>query len=228
MGMTIPLSVFTQFSMLLIMGFMWFYLSVENHFVAYDDTHMKLQAVSKKLEIKEFENLVAKNEIEKFKIETLSWMEADKNIPANTTLVFHIRDKLRSPASVKELDLSPLKLEEVRTLFKEKNYSEAISEAEKELEKNPSSTVLPEFLFFLAESYYLTQQYQKSISYIEKLMTLYPENIMTGYAMLRLAHISEKTDQVNEAESVYKIIISQFQEKSLQQEAKKMLAHLGE
>jgi tetratricopeptide (TPR) repeat protein len=228
MGMRIPLSIFVQFSTLLVLGLVWFYQKADNYFIENDGSKIQIQTLRSELEHKEFEAKVALLESEKIKIQTLSLLQKENLLPDNELVKEHLTQGLRSPASVQKLDFSLLRIEELRTLFKEKKYNEVIVLGEGMLRREKSFVVKPEVLFFLSESYFLNRQYEKSVDKINQMVSLFPEHVMTGYALLRLANISEKSDQFNEAEAIYKIIATQFKDRALVVEAKRLLANLSE
>lgn len=226
--MRIPLSIFVQFSTLLVLGLVWFYQKADNYFIENDGSKIQIQTLRSELEHKEFEAKVALLESEKIKIQTLSLLQKENLLPDNELVKEHLTQGLRSPASVQKLDFSLLRIEELRTLFKEKKYNEVIVLGEGMLRREKSFVVKPEVLFFLSESYFLNRQYEKSVDKINQMVSLFPEHVMTGYALLRLANISEKSDQFNEAEAIYKIIATQFKDRALVVEAKRLLANLSE
>lgn len=226
--MRIPLSIFVQFSTLLVLGLVWFYQKADNYFIENDGSKIQIQSLKSELEHKEFEAKVALLESEKIKIQTLSLLQKENLLPDNELVKDHLTQGLRSPASVQKLDFSLLRIEELRTLFKEKKYNEVIVLGEAMLHREKSFVVKPEVLFFLSEAYFLNRQYEKSVDKINQMVSLFPEHVMTGYALLRLANISEKSDQFNEAEAIYKIIASQFKDRALVVEAKRLLVNLSE
>lgn len=226
--MRIPLNIFTQFSMLIVIGLVWFYHSAENYFATHNGEKQEIQQLKSEVEEKEFELKVSRIENEKIKLETYALLESQNLLNGKTLVAENLKSGLRSPASIEKLDFSSLKVEELRTLFKEKNYNQVIVLGEKMLEKERFLLTKPEVLFFVSESYFLLRQYEKSVEKINQMVSLFPEHIMTGYALLRLANISEKSEQFNEAETIYKVITSQFRDKALTAEAKRQLAKLGE
>lgn len=181
---------------------------------------------TEELEQKEFELRVVRSQISEVKAETLALLENEGHLPSNSLAMQNLRTQLRSPASIPELDMSLLDAEKIKKAFRDKNYFQVTELAEDFLAKNSQSSLVPEITFFASESYFLNHQYDKAISSIEKMTTLFPDHIMTGYALLRLAQISEKADQSSEAISIYKIIQNQFSDKNLINEAAERIARI--
>lgn len=226
--MKVPLSLFLQFVLLLTCSYVWFYKEVSDYFSDEKLVKMELHRIEKSLEQKEFEKQVVASQYDMFKIQTMAMLDGNESIKRSGLVYQNLKSALRAPASIKPLDMTDLRVEELRTAFREKNYSKSISLGEGLMKQKSLLVVKPEVLFFLSESYFLTQQYENAISRINELVRLYPEHIMTGYALLRLAQVSEKAEQTNEAEAIYKVIISQFSDKNLEKEAKRALASLNE
>ncbi|MCB0371156.1 MAG: hypothetical protein KDD45_17505 [Bdellovibrionales bacterium] len=226
--MRIPTGIFIQFSMLIIIGILWFYQKADRYFIVHDGSQQQIQKLKEEVESKNFQIKVAQLENQEVKTQTLSLLENENLLPKTSLARNHLESGLRSPASVKKLDFTLLRVEELRSLFREKKYSQVIFLGEKLLNKDKTFIVKPEVLFFLSEAYYLTNQYENSINTINQMVSLYPEHIMTGYALLRLAKISEQSEQYNEAGALYRIVSTQFKDKTLTIEAKRLLAKLNE
>lgn len=226
--MRVSIGLFTQFCLLVMLGLTIVYFKSENYFDKQQLIAEMPKDNSELLERKEFELRVVRAQMEEVKAETLAVLEREKTLPANSLVMQNLRSQLRSPASVPAVDMSLLEAERIKKAFREKNYFEVTQMAEDFLEKNSQSAMVPEVTFFASESYFLNRQYDKAITSIERMTNLFPDHIMTGYALLRLGQISEKADQNAEAVSVYKIIKSQFKDKSLVDEAELRMARLEE
>ncbi len=181
---------------------------------------------SELIEKKEFELRVVKSQLDQVKEETLAVLQKDNHIPSNSLALQDLRANLRAPASIPKIDMSLLDAEKIKKSFRDKKYFEVSELAEKFLEKNSQSSLVSEIIFFASESYFLNRQYDKAVGSIEKMTSQFPDHIMTGYALLRLAQISEKADQLTEAKSIYKIIQSQFKDKTLKDEATHRISQL--
>lgn len=226
--MRLTLGIFTQFCLLLILGLTIVYFKSENYFEKQQLLADMPKDTSELLEKKEFELRVVRAKMDEVKSETLAVLEKEGAIPANSIALQNLRSQLRSPASLPPIDMSLLEAERIKKAFRAKDYFEVTELAEDFLEKNSQSVMVPEVTFFASESYYLNRQFDKAITSIEKMTSLFPDHIMTGYALLRLGQISEKADQNAEAISIYKIIKTQFKDKALAAEAEQRITRLEE
>tara|TARA_B110001454_G_scaffold122549_1_gene114484 strand:- start:82021 stop:82701 length:681 start_codon:yes stop_codon:yes gene_type:complete len=226
--MRVSIGIFTQFCLLLLLGLTIVYFKSENYFDRQQLLAEMPKDNSEQLEKKEFELRVVRAQMEEVKSETLAVLEKEGAIPANSLALQNLRSQLRSPASLPQIDMSLLEAEKIKKAFRAKNYFEVTEMAEEFLDKNSQSVMVPEVTFFASESYFLNRQFDKAINSIEKMTNLFPDHIMTGYALLRLGQISEKADQTAEAISIYKIIKTQFKDKSLVAEAEHRITRLEE
>lgn len=110
--------------------------------------------------------------------------------------------------------------EKAKTAFREKDFEEAKHLLSGLLSKYPESVHVPEAYFLLAESHYQIKQYTEAVSTIEKLIEAYPENELTGFALLRLGHIFEIEQRLEDAGDIYKSILSNFKQPELLRQAK--------
>lgn len=226
--MRVSIGIFTQFSLLILLGLTIVYFKSENYFDKQQLLVDMPKDNSELLEQKEFELRVVRAQLEEVKAETWAVIEKEVPLPSNSLALQSLRSQLRSPASIPPVDMSLLEAEKIKKAFRDRNYFEVTELAEDFLDKNSQSIMVPEVTFFASESYFLNRQFDKAIVSIERMTNLFPDHIMTGYALLRLGQISEKADQNEEALSVYKIIKSQFKDKGLVDEANLRITRLEE
>lgn len=212
--------------MLLVLGLTVIFYKSNNYFIQQQAILDRPKDNSELIEKKEFELRVVKSQLDQVKEETLAVLQKDNHIPSNSLALQDLRANLRAPASIPKIDMSLLDAEKIKKSFRDKKYFEVSELAEKFLEKNSQSSLVSEIIFFASESYFLNRQYDKAVGSIEKMTSQFPDHIMTGYALLRLAQISEKADQLTEAKSIYKIIQSQFKDKTLKDEATHRISQL--
>ena len=87
--------------------------------------------------------------------------------------------------------------------------------------------MIPEVLFFQAESLFLLSDYVESLKVMDQLMMQFPQNELTGFIMLRMAQIMQARNQNEKAAEVYSLIMDRFKSsRDLKQQAEKLLASL--
>jgi TolA-binding protein len=131
---------------------------------------------------------------------------------------------VRSPAS-EPLELSGVYMSKAKSSFKQRRYKEAVEEFKQVVERFPSSMSVPEAHFMMAESYYLNNQPGEALDTIDKMITLFPENEMTGFIMLRMGQIFQDRKKPVQASEVYKSVIMQYGGSNLElkRQAEKLL-----
>lgn len=129
---------------------------------------------------------------------------------------------VRAPASEDALDLSGVYYEKGKRYFKKNDYTGAILEFDKLLEKFPLSRHSVEARFFIAESYFLKNDFRNSLAQIDQMVTNYPQHDLTGYILLRMGQISEINNQTEEASEIYQTVLENFKNEDLQKQAEKL------
>lgn len=133
---------------------------------------------------------------------------------------------VRGPASVNGsvgIDLSGALFERAKDYFNDKNYGQAVATFKKILSQYPLSIHTVEAQFFIAESYFLTQDYQSSLAVINTMVQHYPHHELTGFILLRLGQINQINNQTESAKEVYSTVLRSFENKGLKKQAQALL-----
>lgn len=152
-------------------------------------------------------------------------------LPENKALQAKLDQKnlasaIRLPASEEKLDLSSVVFERGKKFFAEKDYDKAIKEFRKVSEEYPLSAFNVESRFLTAESYFLKRDYKSSLQIVDEMVTLYPDNDLTGYILLRMGQISEINNQYDEASEIYRTVLKNFKNEKLKTQAKNLAKNL--
>lgn len=143
-------------------------------------------------------------------------LKSDREIYAGRTLASVL---LRSP-EVQLLGVGPEELiAKGKQEFKKKHYKESYKLFKEVSEKFSDSPYIVESFFLQAESAFQNRDYEKYLESTNKMVTLFPENEMTGFLLLRLGQIYESQDRFREADQVYKTIVGSFQNTELKKQA---------
>lgn len=131
---------------------------------------------------------------------------------------------LRRPASEQKIDLSGVIFEKGKAAFKERKFEDAIRLFKQVVTEFPVSAHVVESRFFIAESFYQRKDYKSCLSQIEEMIVLYPDHDLTGFAMLRMAAISEINNQLDEAREISNTVLRNFDNPKLVELAKEFTA----
>lgn len=113
--------------------------------------------------------------------------------------------------------------ERAKTAFRDKDFEGSNELLQGLIRKFPESTHVPAAYFLLSEGHYQRKEYAAAVSSIERMIESYPENELTGFALLRLGHIFEVQDRLEDAADVYKSILSNFKQPELARQARDSL-----
>ncbi len=196
-----------------------------NKFVAYFGTHNELEVrvveLEKELEQQKAENKLLTYQLKDFQ-QAVAAMLPEHQDKISSYTQKNLADAVRLPASDSKIDLSSALMEKGKSFFSAGKYDKALGEFAKVKENYPLSAYSVEAQFFLAESYFLKTDYEKSLAAIADMVELYPENVLTGFILLRMGQISQLNDQPTEAKEIYKTVLNTFSDKKLKEQAQKL------
>lgn len=115
-----------------------------------------------------------------------------------------------SQVKIDGIDMSSAVMERAKAEFRNKDYQLAIQSFKSMVEKYPGSVKVAEAHFFIAEGLFLLQKYPDCLEVIEKMMTQFPENELTGFIMLRMGQILQVKNRSEEAAEVFKTVADNF------------------
>lgn len=113
--------------------------------------------------------------------------------------------------------------EKAKTAFREKDFEGSNDLLKGLIRKYPESAHVPAAYFLLAEGHYQRKEYADSVLNIERMIEIFPENELTGFALLRLGHIFEVQDRLEDAGDIYKSILANFKQPELVKQAQASL-----
>ena len=113
-----------------------------------------------------------------------------------------------------------------KNAFDNEDYSTSLKIFNKIVESGVDDPSLPKTYLLKAEAEYRVGEKENAVLTIKKMMRLYPEKEMTGYALLKLAKIYQDQKMTEEAIDTYKVIIRTFPQKALVEDARKKLGAL--
>ena len=63
---------------------------------------------------------------------------------------------------------------------------------------------IPEAMFLLVEGHFVTQEFDQCVYYLNRMLDLYPEHDLTGYAMVRMGQVYVRQERLEDAIEIYK------------------------
>jgi TolA-binding protein len=119
-------------------------------------------------------------------------------------------------------------IEEMTSLFEERQYKDVVKKGKNILALNPMSASLVLVYFMLAESYYQLNELDNCMEMAKVLTQQYPEHEKTGWVLLRVGLFLQEKNRVDEAQNMFTLVAYAFeQDKQLVEQAKKLKSNLG-
>lgn len=101
-----------------------------------------------------------------------------------------------------------------------REYQEGIQILEKLIDKFPDSHHVIEAHYLITEAYSRQDKNADVIAWVDKMIELYPENKLTGFALLKVGSVYELDGRHEDAIKVYKTIINVYKDQALLTKAK--------
>jgi len=216
------------FSLALALVYTVLFMQARVMFSGVDEAKDEAVALKLRVEREKIRTAMVRMQFDEFRGYVASLMP--EKIPANTETHY----PLRQLASVlKTSDAYRVKLVRAGNLmtqgkasFDSGEYLEASKKFRKIIEFYSFSHHVIEAHFLYAESLYLLSDYEGSSLVIKRMIELFPDNELTGYAMIRLGRIFESQRRSTEAMDIYNTVLSSFPQRGLASEASQALQEL--
>lgn len=218
-------SVFLVFILSLTTCLLGAYAIFLKHFDGRTMYQARLMTLQKALKKEKFNNSILAYQLKDMQL-TVAQVLPERAKLGNDYALKNFAAAVRMPASDEALDLSPALYERAKKNFKKRNYDKAIEEFYKLLNKYPLSQYSVEARFFIAESYFLKNDYRNSLEEIDQMVTQFPHHDLTGFILLRMGQISESNNQMEEASEIYRMVMENFRNDDLKKQAKKLVQNI--
>jgi len=218
-------SLFITFCLSLTAGLLCVFAIFVGYFNGHEQYEMRLGNLEKQVEKERFNYALLNYQLKDFQQTVAQVLPENKKLADNYALK-NLASAVRVPASAENLELSASLFEHGKKNFNEAHYDKAIADFQKLTVDFPLSVHNVEAHFFIAESYYLKKDYKSSLSQIDDMVLQFPDNDLTGFILLRMGQISEANNQQEEASEVYKTVMKNFKNETLNKQAQKLAQSL--
>lgn len=138
-----------------------------------------------------------------------------------------IRGGLRRPAGESvNFESSEVMFRRAQELFAKAKYKASEKELDELLERFPLSSRRIEALFLKLEISFLLENYKKTLDLSDVLLDHFPESVLTQYALLRVAEVSELNGQPQESHWILQELLREASSKELKNEVERRLNRL--
>lgn len=210
---------FVAYILILTIGFTSFYAEVREFYTPVKMYQNKISSLELKIKKERFEHLLTSYEFIDFRthVATLLPEKIKEKGPGEKSY------QLRNLASVVQKsendNISIIRghrlFEDGKKFFRQKKYSEAVKAFSVLITRHSYSAHVPEALFLLAEASYVLRDYEDCNLYVNKLIDLFPDNELTGYAMIRLGKVFEEQQRFDNAIEIYQTVIKSFPKRNV-------------
>lgn len=210
-------------------GLLWSYNTFQNYFGQNSEASLQAKHLEKELQAEKFRRVLAENRLQDFTQGVASVLPTnlEQNLADRGYELKQLSSSVRLPASDK-MDLSGVIFERGKAFFSEKKYPMAIAQFEKLIADYPLSRHVVESNFFLAESSFLSKNFELTLSTVDRMIDQYPDNDLTGFGLIRVAQISQQSNRLEEASEIYQTILSNFRNGALVEQTRRLAKSLDQ
>lgn len=94
--------------------------------------------------------------------------------------------------------------------LRETRYADAAEGFDRFLQSHPDSSYAPNALYWLAETYYVTRDFQTALDYFDDLLQRFPDSSKQGDALLKIGFSHYELENWNEARAALEQVRSQY------------------
>lgn len=110
-----------------------------------------------------------------------------------------------------------------KVLFRKGQYERSNRMMEKLIAEYSFSTQIVEAHFLLAEGKYKLGELEAATATIDKMLELFPESELTGFALIRLGEIYEQRERYDDAVQIYRTVLRSFPYRTVASQAERSL-----
>jgi TolA-binding protein len=212
-------NVFVVFTLSLTLAFSYFYTALREYYSPTKELRAEVRALENKVQDERFKNELVEHEITDFRNYVATLLpsaikakgDGEKSYPLRSlasVVQKHTNEKLN-------IETAKLAFESAKKLFRDQKFELATKALNAVVKNHPYSAYLPEAMFLLVESHFQLRENDRSVYWANQMIELYPENELTGYAMIRLGKIFEQQERHEEAMEIYKTVLKSFPQRDL-------------
>ena len=184
------------------------------HFSGLDQLKDEVVDLRSQVQREKLKTAVAQNELQDFQQNVALLLPSEKlksSYPLRNLASVVGRDAFQEIP----IDFAQSTFKRAKNHFIGGKYEESNKLFAKVIQDYPASTYVVESNFLLVEGLFKSRDYNSCLTQIDSMITLFPDNDLSGFAMLRLGSIFQMRDHVEEAVEVYQSVLKQFPENEL-------------
>lgn len=129
----------------------------------------------------------------------------------------------RKEAEVVREAIAKTLFERGKEYFRKKQYGKAEHAFNQVIDKYGYSPDVPEAFFLLSESLFQENELEECTTTIQRMVELFPNHELTGFALIRLGRIYEIQNRNEEAVDIYKTVLRSYPQRDVASQARASL-----
>jgi len=209
------------------MGLMEWYFTLRHHFGGEAEMKITMEKLQERLEGEQLHRALVQQQLRDFKQDVASVLPDLAPEDRSEYSVRNLASIVTAP------DLEHFSIERAASLFehgkasfKEGDYEKSNAAFRRLVQQYPDSTHVIESYFLYAEGTYQESDYEECLKTVDTMVSLFPENDLTGFSLLRMGQILSARDRVEDAEQIYRTVIENFKNTTLSDQAHKLLKEI--
>lgn len=113
-----------------------------------------------------------------------------------------------------------------KALIKKREFAKGVQLLQRLLDNHPDSLHIIEAHYLIVEAYNQQGNHASVLKWTEKMVEIFPENLLTGYALLKAGKAYERDGRFSDAIDIYRTVVSAYSDKGLVKRAQKAVEKL--
>ncbi len=221
---------FAAFSLILTLVWMNFYANVRENFNGVSEYQRELSRLKKEMQDQRLAQSLEREGFLEFRQHVAELMPSALEMKGDGQQGYPYRS-LASVISRKEAELirgtiAKTLFEKGKQFFRAKNYLKSNQVFKEIIQRYSYSPYVPESYFLLAEGHFQENDLEECVATIQFMVEQFPQNELTGFALIRLGRIYEMQSRKEEAVDIYKTVIRSYPQRDVASQAKASLRGL--
>jgi TolA-binding protein len=220
-------NVFVVYILVLTLGVSHFYAEVREFYTPVKEYKQKISHLNKKVKQERFKHMLTTYEFADFRahVATLLPNAIQESGPGEKSYPLRTLASVTQKTVNENLAVQRAKnlFDEGKRFFRDNKFTDAVRALTLLVNKHTYSVHIPEAMFLLVESHYLLNEFDDSVYFANKMIDLFPENELTGYAMVRLGKIYVNKERYEEAIDIFQTVLKSFPQRDVANVARQSL-----
>ena len=221
-------SVLSVWLLLISTGFFQLYSAFQSHFSGIDELQLQVTQLSRQVSRARAQASLARFHAENLR-QTYASLAGENDQLKKSFSGRNLASILTSEGD-QALEIEPAAslFSRGKSEFLKGHYATANEIFTKVKDNYPYSSYLVETYFLLSEGLYQTGEKESCLQIVKAMVNHYPENDLTGFALLRVASVMRERERNEDALEIYRSILRSFTNPELKKQAKTLMSEVDQ